>query len=161
MGAKLNKTKIPQILKLKNQGKTRTEIADILGVSNKNLRNYCNRYNITMPTLYSTRSENRTNLILDYTQKGYSREEIAAKTGIGMNNLQDWAKRNQVPLPMKCAAVDNRNTGNIVIKASIPRTLAEDIINEAKTRKVGIKTLTADLLACIAEGKLYDAVLDR
>jgi hypothetical protein len=158
---KLNKTKIPQIIELKNQGKTRTEIATILGVSHKNLRDYCNRYGITMPTLYSSRLKDRTNLILDYTQRGYSREEIAAKIGIEIINLRDWAIRNQVPLPMKSTTIDGRDIGNIVIKASIPRSLAEDIIAEAKTRKVGIKTLTADLLACIAEGKLYDAVLDR
>lgn len=158
---KLNKAKIPVIINLVKQGKSREEISTILGVRHENLRDYCYKYEISIPTIVKTNFLKRTNKINFLAKKGFSREEIAKELNITLNSLIFWAARNKITLPSKTITESHKHPGNMIIKSHVPCSVASLISQEARSRKVGVKKLTSDLLACIAEGKLYDAVLDQ
>lgn len=148
-----------RIAELKALGKDRVEIAADLGISVGVLQTFCSVNGIKLPLKFNL--QDRARKIENLADQGLSRDEISSALSIKMTSLQEWCSRNQVKLPPRSSSVDNIRKGNVIVRASIPERLATDLKAEAETRHVGVIDFTASILSAVAEGKLYNAVLEQ
>lgn len=141
------------------QGKSRHEIAKYLSMRVGTLQAFCSLNNVLLPV--KTTHRNRPNKIAELTERGLSRDEIAKALNLKLTSLQEWCSRHRVSLPSRSSSADTRRMGNVIVRSSIPSTLADELKDEAEHRKVGVVDFTASILSAVAEGKLYNAVLEQ
>jgi hypothetical protein len=123
------------------------------------LQSFCYINKVALPVRPSIRD--RIDSIESLAASGLSRDEIASRLNIKLTSLQEWCSRHKVKLPKRSSTKDPTKDGNVIIRASMPTTLAEGLKTEAQNRQIGVSDLSTSILAAVAEGNLYNAVLEQ
>lgn len=143
------------------EGVCRQDIAKELDITPKHLATFCYRYGISLPFWNDGSIERRTKLIKEYIDQGMYRDEIAKVVGLKVISLQDWCYRNNVPLPPSALCGDTKKRGHVVIKVSLPVSIADEIAKEASASNLEFRVFASNILSSVVEGKLYNAVLNE